>query len=223
MSSSQQLLVTLLKELQNTKFAPQEAALQTVSKARQVLSTIVELGRQQEYQFTEAQKTEVGPLLFGAFKAIILCVSHIVLNQVPNPYLEALRGRSAHQFLLDDYKHFPAGNGSRLSDVFDCLDFKDNIESLDAIIDDWPLYHPDSECLEEVREQIITGIPSSHVWWPRNSSKEKRNPDSECLEKVREKIPTRKSTSHVKWPPNLKRPRERSVEVNSLQCRLRSK
>ncbi|XP_041975606.1 uncharacterized protein LOC121730566 [Aricia agestis] len=161
MSGDIQLLVQGLKELQAAKFDTRADILASCHQTGRVLDLIYDLGTDKTV-ISDENKAIIGPLLESSIKSIEIDVKSSALKYRRRLDTEALRKRSALQFLIDDFGDFPTKTqGKKFSEYFS--DINELIAILDDLISKWKgRQDPDDPSSD--RDEA-DDLPDSHTWW----------------------------------------------------------
>ena len=156
-------LIQCLQELKNVDYTDASRARASNGKAENALNLIYQAGKKQTI-FTDQEKKTLGSLLANAIKPIQINVestASVYRTRLDN---SVLMKRSAIQFLIDNFAHFPVGN-SFLATKLTEADIKESVEILDNIIVTWCDASDSEEGSSDREEAGSKEVPSSHTWW----------------------------------------------------------
>ncbi|XP_059167821.1 uncharacterized protein LOC131949833 [Physella acuta] len=122
----------------------------------------------------------IGPLINNCFKTIkSRLFRHAYLfdaNYIP----DYLIFRSGLQFMLENYKRFPTGDGKQLNILFEDTYFIQFISEFDTNLKDWKNSSEKSfNSVEHTELQLLRPeqIPENHTWWFEKGEFEKKSID----------------------------------------------
>lgn len=160
-------VVENLKLLANCSFSNNANIAKTSSLAEDTLFAIYKAGVSKVKYTPEEEKT-IGPLVPLALQALGYRVFNLE-NNFGSESVDSCRiERSGLQFLLDDFKHFPASSEDKSQTLEKTLkEFTDreDIESLDERLKS-PVFDPyiDDGVRSKTFKEEIAKLPSTH-WW----------------------------------------------------------
>lgn len=162
-------LIQLLKSLKNAKFTPHSEYLKTVFQVDEVLDCFFQI-EVSKTKFGPSEQNVIGPLIVEALRAIGTWVSHSV-DEIHEGIIENYKiERSGLEFLLDRYREFPDGRGSRLVYAFEDFKATEDVEGWDEQFKnvnnsyDPNLYYKTSD-EPTLNAQELKQVPESHWWW----------------------------------------------------------
>lgn len=152
-----------LLELQTYGFSSREESFKTKSQAEIVWDLIFTIGIN-KVNFTEKEKKEFGPLIKKTLNRLSYCMSRIMDHYYDLGYsLTLLMLRSSVEFLLNDYRDFPIGNGETLEESLSEFEMYQSVDELTDIIEtqkNCPLQN-----LLDYNDPPPKSIPPHHFWW----------------------------------------------------------
>lgn len=158
-------LKEILKELKTAKLIPKEDKIKTLHLAELVWLYLFEIGRK-KIIFTESEKKEIGPLIDYALPILSLEIGYCIDRFETSLSESTLIERSGIEFLLIDYKDFPAADGrNKLEKRLEEFKRKTDFEELTATLVNW-IEGPAGPL--DFTGPVPDGVPESHHWWPEN-------------------------------------------------------
>ena len=138
--------------------------------AKKVLQHVYDLKMDTNGILTKEEEAALGPMMSKVIPEIENCIfsfgNAFEHNDVPSYFIF----RSAVQFLLDDFKHWPVEDHT-LETYLSIFKESDSLETFDEALEDWKenpyICTASYDSLIHSKEELErpSGVPPTHTWW----------------------------------------------------------